>query len=98
MTKFTSEVEANDYFIDVVVDTYIVTAIHSEHKGIRKGLKAKVSRVKELWMIKRNEHRKNELYLGTLPFHDELRRSCGEFYAALRHVWGFSPEQLLYMK
>jgi hypothetical protein len=36
MSKFTSEVEANDSFIDVVVETYIVTAIHSEHKGIRK--------------------------------------------------------------
>ena len=48
MTKFTSEVEANDYFIDVVVETYIVTAIHSEHKGVRKMLEAEVSRAKEL--------------------------------------------------
>jgi hypothetical protein len=28
--KFASEMEANDYLIDVVVKTYIVTAIHFE--------------------------------------------------------------------
>jgi hypothetical protein len=98
MTKFTSEAEANNYFIDVVVKTYIVTAIHHECKGIRKRLEVEVSRAKELWIKKQNKHCQIELYLGTLPFHDELRRSCEEFYAALRNVWGFKPYQLFYMK
>jgi hypothetical protein len=59
-----------NYFIDVFVKTYIITAIHSEHKGIRKKLKAKVSGAKEFCINKHNECHQNELYLGTLPFHD----------------------------
>ncbi len=91
MTKFTLEVKANDYFIYVVVVTYIVTAIHSECKCVRKRLEAEVSRAKVLWIKKRNKRPQNELHLGTLPFHDDLRRSCEEFYA-------FKPYQLFYMK
>ncbi len=96
--RFASEMEANDYFIDIIVETYIITVIHSERKSLRGRLKAKVSNARELWLIKRNEHRQNELYLGRVPFHDELRRSCEEFYATLRNIWGFSPLKLFYMK
>ncbi len=74
--KFASEMEANDYFIDKVIDTYLVTAIHVLKRSKREKMRAKVSHAKEKWIMKRNEHRQAELYLGRLTFHEELKRSC----------------------
>jgi hypothetical protein len=61
-------------------------------------MRAKVKDAKEKWMMKRNEHRQAELYLGRLPFHEELKRNCSEFYSSLRSIWGFNPIKLDYFK
>jgi hypothetical protein len=55
--KFASEMETNDYFIDKVFDTYLVTAIHDLKRSQREKMKALVGHAKEKWMIKRNEQR-----------------------------------------
>jgi hypothetical protein len=49
-------------------------------------------------MITGNECWKAELYLGRLPFHEELKRSCGEFYSTFRSTCGFCPTILDYFK
>jgi hypothetical protein len=71
---------------------------HSERKSLQGRLNAKVSNARVLWLFESNKHPRNELYLGRLPFHNELRRSCEEFYATLRNIWGFRPLKLFYMK
>ena len=98
ITKFASEVEASDYFIDKVIDTYLVTAIHVLKRSQREKMRATIIHVKEKWVLKRNERRQAELYLGRLTFHEELKRSCGEFYSSLKSIWGFSPIKLDYLK
>jgi hypothetical protein len=40
--KFASETETNDYFIDKMIDTYLVTAIHHLKRGQREKMKALV--------------------------------------------------------
>ena len=97
-TKFASETEANNYIIDVVVNNYIITALHDLKRSQRKRLKEKVKEAKEHWIMKRNGRQQSELYLGRLTFDQELKRSCGEFYSSLKNVWGFSPTKLDYMK
>ena len=98
ITKFASEGEASDYFIDKVIDTYLVTAIHDLKRTQREKKKALAVLAKENWIIKRNERRRAELYLGRLKFDEELKRSCSEFYSSLKSIWGFSPVKLHYMK
>lgn len=96
--KFASEMEANDFFIDKVIDTYLVTAIHHLKRSQREKMKALVLQGKENWTMKRNKRRQAELHLGRLPFHEELKRSCCEFYSSLKSIWGFSPIKLDYFK
>jgi hypothetical protein len=96
--KFASMMEANDFFIDKVIDTYLVTAIHVLKRSQREKMRATIIHVKEKWVLKRNERRQAELYLGRLTFHEELKRSCGEFYSSLNSIWGFSPIKLDYLK
>ncbi len=38
--KFASKMEANDFFIDKVIDTYLVTAIHHLKRSQREKVKA----------------------------------------------------------
>ncbi len=97
-TKFASEREGNDYIIDVVIDNYIITALHDLKRSQRKRLKEKVKEAKEHKIMKRNSQQQSDLYLGRLTFNQELKRSCGEFYSSLKNVWGFSPTKLDYMK
>jgi hypothetical protein len=89
--KFASDSEENDYFINKVIDNYLVTAIHNFKISQGKKLKALILSAKEEWMITSNERRQAELYLGRLPFHEELKRSCGEFYSTLKSTCGFCP-------
>jgi hypothetical protein len=84
--KFASEMEANEFFIDKVINTYLVTAIHHLKRSQREKIKALVLQGREKYMMKHNERRQAELYLGRLPFHEELKRSCGEFYSSLRTI------------
>ncbi len=72
--RFASEMEANDYFIDEVIDTYLVMAIHVLKRSQREKMRAKVSHAKEKWIMKRNEHQQAELHLGSLTFSKELKR------------------------
>jgi hypothetical protein len=95
--KFASELEACDYFIDKVIETYLVTAIYHLKRSKRERMKTLVVDAKEEWIMKRNEHRQAELYLGKLPFHEELKRSCREFYSSLKSIWEFSPLKLDYL-
>jgi len=96
--KFASEMEANDFFIDKVINTYLVMAIHNLKRTQREKMKALVVHAKENWIIKWNEHRQAELYLGKLKFDEELKRSCGEGYSSLKSIWSFSSVKLDYMK
>jgi hypothetical protein len=61
-------------------------------------MKALVVHAKGKWTMKHNEHWQAELYLGRLPFHKELKRSCGEFYSSLRSIWGFCPTKIDFLK
>ncbi len=96
--KFASEMEANDYFIGMVIDTYLVTAIHVLKRSQREKMRAKFAPAKVKWIIKCNERQQAELYVGRLTFEEELKRSCGEFYLSLKSIWGFSPIKLDYIK
>jgi hypothetical protein len=92
--------DANDYFISVVINSYLTTALHAFISNPRKvaRLKRKAWQAKVQWMRKRGLRRLNELYLGVQPLSYELRRSCEEFYKQLKNAWGFTPEKLLLMK
>ena len=92
--------DANDYFIDVIINSYLMTALHAFRSNARKvaRLKRKTWQAKLQWMRKRDLRRVNELYLGVQPFSYELRRCCEEFYKQLKKAWGFTPVKLLLMK
>jgi hypothetical protein len=64
----------------------------------REKMKALVVHAKEKWMMKCKEHQQAEFYLRRLPFHDELKRSCGKFYSLLRSIWVFSLSKIDYLK
>ena len=97
---FASQADANDYFIQVVVNNYVTTTLHVFQKNQRKWerLKRKVPSARKKWIKKRDERRKAEAYLGISPFSYELRRACEEFYSVLKDEWGFSPEKMYLMK
>jgi hypothetical protein len=61
-------------------------------------MKALIVHIKEKWMMKHNEDWQAEFYLGRLPFHEELERSCGESYSLLKYTWGHCPTKLDYAK
>ncbi len=90
--------EASDYFIEKVIDTYLVTEIYDLKRTQREKMKTLVVHAKENWIIKQNEHWRAELYLGRLKIDEELKRCCGEFYSSLKSIWGFTPVKLDYMK
>ena len=98
--RFSSEMDANDYFIDVIINSYLMTALHAFRSNARKvaRLKRKTRQAKLQWMRKRDLRRINELYLGVQPFSYELNRCCEEFYKQLKKAWGFTPVNLLLMK
>ena len=93
--NFETKEDANYHFIVVVIDKYLVKALQEFKNNQRKKsrLKRKVLAAKMKWNMKREQRHQTEAYLGSLPFHHELRRSCEEFYCALRKEWGFSPEK-----
>ena len=97
---FTSEVDANDYFILSVIDAYVMTALHGFKNNRKKlsKLKRKIPEAKRQWKIKQHARRYREIYLGSQPFSYELRRSCEEFYSVLKKDWGITPERLFLMK
>ena len=98
--NFQTKEDANYHFIVVVIDKYLVKALQEFENNKRKKsrLKRKVPAAKIKWNIKREQRRRTEAYLGSLPFHHELRRSCEEFYCTLKKEWGFSPEKAFLMK
>jgi hypothetical protein len=97
--RFTPESDANDYFIKVIIDSYLTTILY-EIKSQRKSrrLKQKIPAARRKWLVKRDQRQRTEAYLGSQPFPYELRRACEEFYIALRNEWVFSPTKLLLMK
>jgi hypothetical protein len=99
-SQFPSEKDVNDHFIVLVIDSYLVMALHEFQRNKRKRLmlKRKVPVAKRKWASKQEERHQAEAYLGCQPFHYELRRSCEEFYRILKSEWGFSPIQLYLMK
>lgn len=92
--KFSSEQEANDYFILTIIDAYLKAILRDITGNINiSRLKRRIPEVKYQWMIKRDRRRRDELYLGVLSFKDELSRCVDEFYNELKKVWGFSPDR-----
>jgi len=98
--QFPSEKDVNKHFILVVIDNYLLTALHEfqKNKGKRLRLKKKVPVAKRKWASKQEERHRAEAYLGCQPFHYDLRRACEEFYRILKNEWGFSPIKILLMK
>jgi hypothetical protein len=84
--------DANDYFISVVINSSLTTALHAFRSNPRKvaRLKRKAWQAKVQWMRKRGVWHLNELYLGVQPFSYERHRSCEEFYKKLKKL-GASP-------
>jgi hypothetical protein len=70
-TQFPSEKDVNKHFILVVIDSYLVMALHEFQKNKRKGLrlKRKVPEVKWKWALKQERRHRAEVYLGYRPFH-----------------------------
>ena len=95
-TRFSSELYANDYFIDVVIKAYLTVMLHDFRSNRRKvaRLKRKIPQAKRQWLRKRDLRRLDECYLGSQPFCYELRRCCEEFYKQLKNIWGFTPQRL----
>ncbi len=93
--NFPNKEDVNKHFIVVVIDHYLVKALKefSNNRRKRTRLKSKVPAAKMKWDMKREQRHQTEAYLGSLPFHHELRRSCEEFYFILKKEWGFSPEK-----
>ena len=93
--NFPNKEDVNKHFIVVVIDHYLVKALKefSNNRRKRTRLKSKVPEAKMKWDMKREQRHQTEAYLGSLPFHHELRRSCEEFYFILKKEWGFSPEK-----
>jgi hypothetical protein len=96
--KFGSDMEANDYFIDKVIENYLMVAIENCKRSQQGKMKALITDAMENWILKRNERRQDELYLGRLQFHEELKKCCGEFYSALKRAWGCYPIKVDYFK
>ena len=98
--RFASQLDANNYFINTIVECYVTTTLHEfrNHRKKWKRLKRKVPSARRRWIAKRDERRQAEAYLGVQLFSYELRRACEEFYSALRIEWGFSPGKLFLMK
>jgi hypothetical protein len=99
-TNFPTKEDVNKHFIVVVIDKYLVTALQEFNNNQRKRtrLKRKVSAAKIKWNMKRDQRHQMEAYLGSLPFHHELRRSCEEVYIIPKKEWGFSPQKVFLMK
>ena len=97
---FSSKSDANDYFIKIIVDSYVTTTLHEFRSQRRKSkrLKRQVPTARKRWVAKRDRRHQEEAYLGSQEFPYELRRSCEEFYSALKMEWGFSPTKLFLMK
>jgi hypothetical protein len=49
-------------------------------------------------VAKRDQWHQEKAYLGSQEFPYELRRSCKEFYSALKMEWVFSHTKLFLMK
>ncbi len=98
--QFLSEEDVNKHFILLVINNYLLTALHAFQKNKKKRLrlKRKIPLAKRKWAMKREERHRAEAYLGCQPFHYELSRSCEEFYRILKNEWGFSPLQIFLMK
>jgi hypothetical protein len=97
-SKFASKMDANDYFIAVVINAYLTITLHELNARKAARLKRKTRQAKLQWIRKRDIRRHNELYLGVQPFPYELRRCCEEFYKQLKKAWGFTPEKRFLMK
>jgi hypothetical protein len=97
--RFSSVDEANDYFIQVIIEGYLVIALHGFRNNKRKlaKLKRKVPAAKRRWNKSRDDRRQKEAYLGSKSFPYELSRCCREFYHFLKKEWGFTPEKVLLM-
>jgi hypothetical protein len=98
--KFPMEDDAKKHFIFLVIDKYMVSALDEFKNNKRKAsrLKQKVPVAKHKWDVAREQRKQKKAYLGSQPFHYDLRRSCEEFYSILNKEWGFSPEKQMLMK
>jgi hypothetical protein len=98
--KFPMEDDAKKHFIVLVIDKYLVRALDEFKNNKRKAsrLKQKVLVAKHKWDVGREQRKQKEAYLGSQPFHYDLRRSCEEFYSILNKEWGFSREKQMLMK
>jgi hypothetical protein len=73
--NFETKEDANYHFIVVVIDKYLVKALQEFKKNRRKKsrLKRKVLAAKMKWNMKREQRHRTEAYLGSMPFHHDLR-------------------------
>jgi hypothetical protein len=82
------------------MDSYVTTTLYEFRFQSRrsKRLKQQVPTTRRRWLAKRDRWCQEEAYCGSQEFLFELRRSCEEFYSALKMKWGFNPRKLFLMK
>jgi hypothetical protein len=69
------EEDVKKHFIAIVIDKYLITALEELKNNKRKTLRLnrKVLVAKQKWNVKREQRQQREAYLGSQPFHYELR-------------------------
>jgi hypothetical protein len=99
MKEFPMEEVVNVYCIDYFICRYILIALATfTHNAQRVSLlRQQAFIVREESKVKRLNQLALELYLSSVPFEDDLRRSCAEFYFELKKIWGYTPAKWCYM-
>ena len=97
--QFPIEAIANFHCIDHIIRWYIMKvamAPFNLNEKENQALSLEAFQVLDLLKLKRRQRLDQESYIGPMPFEDDLRRSCAEFYKELKK-WRFTPVKWFHM-